>query len=184
MQNLSHSESLQACEKIAPSKSGIKHLTEAKASLRDVEEQLNAALGVLGRTTIRAPVDGIVVTSAYNVVGNVISPGEKVMEILPTSEQPLIEARVKPTDNYTSLTRRLALRPRKGPGWLAAPDERGSNREIHRSGHRPLLRQHRQPRRRPQCCAVGGLPAPRQDGIRARGPHHRLGRPDLSNVSA
>jgi hypothetical protein len=26
MQNLSHSESLQTCEKIAPSKSGIKHL--------------------------------------------------------------------------------------------------------------------------------------------------------------
>ncbi|NKL73137.1 HlyD family type I secretion periplasmic adaptor subunit [Rhizobium leguminosarum bv. viciae] len=76
----------------------VTKMTEAKSSLRDVEEQLTAAIEVLNRTIIRAPADGIVVTSAYNIVGNVIAPGEKIMEILPTTNRPLVEARLKPTD--------------------------------------------------------------------------------------
>jgi len=49
----------------------VTKLSEVRASLRDVEEQVAAAIEVLARTTIRAPADGIVVTSLYNMVGNV-----------------------------------------------------------------------------------------------------------------
>ncbi len=73
-------------------------LNEAKNSLRDVEEQLAAAAAVMVGRVIRAPADGIVVSSIYNFVGNVISPGERVMEILPTTSRPLVEARLQPND--------------------------------------------------------------------------------------
>ncbi|MGO7133504.1 HlyD family type I secretion periplasmic adaptor subunit [Rhizobium leguminosarum] len=76
----------------------VTKLNESKNSVRDVEEQLAAAFAVLERTVIKAPSDGIVVTSAYNIVGNVIGPGEKVMEILPTTDRPLVEAKVQPKD--------------------------------------------------------------------------------------
>lgn len=55
----------------------VTKMTEAKASLRDVEEQLAAAIEVLNRTIIRVLTDGIVVTSAYNIAGNVIASGRK-----------------------------------------------------------------------------------------------------------
>jgi HlyD family type I secretion membrane fusion protein len=76
----------------------VTKLNEARGSLRDVEEQIAAAKEVLRRTVIRAPADGIVVTSLYNIIGNVIAPGEKIMDILPTTTRPLVEARVQPTD--------------------------------------------------------------------------------------
>lgn len=47
---------------------------------------------------IKAPSDGIVVTSVYNVIGNVIGPGEKIMEIFPTTDRTLVEARLQPKD--------------------------------------------------------------------------------------
>lgn len=76
----------------------VTKLTETRSTLRDVQEQVAAALEVSQRTVIRAPADGIVVTSLYNVVGNVIAPGEKIMEILPTTKRPLVEARLQPID--------------------------------------------------------------------------------------
>ncbi|MBX5214019.1 HlyD family type I secretion periplasmic adaptor subunit [Rhizobium sp. NLR10a] len=145
------SQEAEAREQIERAKSqrveeAVSKLTEAKASLRDVEEQLTAASGVLGRTTIRAPVDGIIVTSAYNVVGNVISPGEKVMEILPTSEQPLIEARVKPTDidvvhiGQTARLRFSALNARLTPEVTATVRKISADRLVDQASQESYYR--------------------------------------------
>lgn len=76
----------------------VTKLTEVNTSLRDIDEQITSAADVLTRTVIRAPADGIVVTSVYNFVGNVVASGEKIMEILPTTVRPLVEARLLPTD--------------------------------------------------------------------------------------
>lgn len=76
----------------------VTKLNETRVSLADAEEQARAAQAIWDRTTIRSPVDGTVVNSNYNVAGNVISPGEKIMEILPKSETPLVEARLRPAD--------------------------------------------------------------------------------------
>ncbi|NVD43384.1 HlyD family type I secretion periplasmic adaptor subunit [Ensifer sp. HO-A22] len=73
-------------------------LNETRVSLADVEEQLEAAKAVLDRTVVKAPIDGIVITSQYNAIGSVIGTGEKVMEILPTDTGLLIDARLNPQD--------------------------------------------------------------------------------------
>lgn len=145
------SQEAEAKEQIERAKSqrveeAVSKLTEAKASLRDIEEQLVAASGVLDRTTIRAPTDGIVVTSVYNVVGNVIAPGEKVMEILPTSQEPLVEAHVKPTDidvvhvGQTARLRFTALNARLTPEVSATVTKVSADRIIDQANQESYYR--------------------------------------------
>ncbi|WP_027468840.1 HlyD family type I secretion periplasmic adaptor subunit [Deefgea rivuli] len=50
------------------------------------------------RTTIRAPLDGVVKLIKVNTVGGVLQPGMDVMEIVPLEDNLLIEAKVRPSD--------------------------------------------------------------------------------------
>ncbi|WP_232375817.1 HlyD family type I secretion periplasmic adaptor subunit [Mesorhizobium comanense] len=76
----------------------VSQLSETRASLADIEQQSLAAEAVLARTTVESPADGIIVSSVYNSPGSVIKPGEKLMEILPTSTRMIVEARLSPGD--------------------------------------------------------------------------------------
>ncbi|MBY5746876.1 HlyD family type I secretion periplasmic adaptor subunit [Rhizobium leguminosarum] len=124
----------------------VTKLNEAKNSLRDVEEQLAAAQDVLNRTTIRAPADGIIVTSAYNIVGNVIGPGEKIMEILPTADRPLVEARLQPTDidvvhsGQAARLRFSALNARLTPEVDGIVEQVSADRLIDQATQQPYYR--------------------------------------------
>lgn len=73
-------------------------LNTARASISDVSERLAAARAQLARTTIRSPADGIIVSMVYNSPGSVIRPGEPVIDLLPTTKNLIIEARVSPKD--------------------------------------------------------------------------------------
>jgi len=70
----------------------------AQLQVNDLTEQLLSREDVLSRLVIRAPVDGVVVKLNKNTVGSVVRPGETVVEILPTSSDLIIEARVPPQD--------------------------------------------------------------------------------------
>ena len=124
----------------------VTKLNEARATLRDVEEQVAAAAGVLDRTVVRAPVDGIVVTSLYNATGNVIAPGEKMMEILPTSKRPLVEAKLKPTDidvvqiGQAARLRFSALNARYTPEVAAVVQQVSADRLIDQATQQPYYR--------------------------------------------
>lgn len=50
------------------------------------------------RTEIRSPVDGIIKDLKISTVGGVVKPGDQVMEIVPTDDQLLVEARIRPSD--------------------------------------------------------------------------------------
>jgi len=50
----------------------------------------------LGRTDIKAPVDGQVMSLAIQSSGSVVQPGQKLMDIVPENEKLLLEARVAP----------------------------------------------------------------------------------------
>lgn len=76
----------------------VAELNSVRTSIADLEEQQRSAESVLTRTVIKSPVDGIVVRTIFNVRGGVIRAGEVIAELLPTSEQPIIEARVSPRD--------------------------------------------------------------------------------------
>jgi HlyD family type I secretion membrane fusion protein len=75
-----------------------KELRDVKFSLEDLSKQLETAGNVLGRVDIRAPVDGVVVSLDIHTVGAVIKPGQTLMEIVPSEDSLIIEAKVSPTD--------------------------------------------------------------------------------------
>src|SRR5262249_37209768 len=52
----------------------------------------------LDRTVIRAPVNGIIVNSHFKTLNGVIKAGEPILDIVPTDEDLVIEARILPTD--------------------------------------------------------------------------------------
>ncbi|MEQ8664230.1 MAG: HlyD family type I secretion periplasmic adaptor subunit [Rhodospirillales bacterium] len=50
------------------------------------------------RAEIKSPTDGIVKNMRFNTIGGVIGPGEPILEIVPTGDKLVIEARLDPTD--------------------------------------------------------------------------------------
>lgn len=60
-------------------------------------ERLKVAGDVLERTRIKAPVSGAVVGLASQTVGGVISPGARIMDVVPRNEALIFEAQVPPT---------------------------------------------------------------------------------------
>ena len=84
---------------------GNERLTEVAAELRDVEtrlsdlrESVEAARDVVARTRITAPVGGTVMGLRVFTRGGVIDQGEPLMEIVPSEDWLVIEARVATTD--------------------------------------------------------------------------------------
>ena len=78
---------------------------EVAAELRDVQtlsfelqEQINAARDVLARTDIVAPMAGTVVNLLVHTRGGVIASREALLDIVPSDDQLVINARVLPRD--------------------------------------------------------------------------------------
>jgi adhesin transport system membrane fusion protein len=75
-----------------------KELVEAKAKLAE-QEQTNITLQDRARRTIlRSPVTGIVNVLHVNTVGGTVKPGEELVDIVPTGDNLLVEAKVLPSD--------------------------------------------------------------------------------------
>jgi len=76
---------------------------EVESQLADVgrevpadAEKFRAAKDDLNRVEIKAPATGQVVGLAFQTVGGVVGPGQKLMDIVPQEQALLIEARVAP----------------------------------------------------------------------------------------
>lgn len=75
--------------------------TERSDTLNELsvlDETLRRASDILQRTSLRAPVEGIVSVLNVNTLGSVIAPGEEVARIVPAGDQLEVEARVRPED--------------------------------------------------------------------------------------
>ena len=79
-------------------KSTLEELRAAETELDDTHEQIRAARDVLERVEVRAPVRGIVVRLHQNTQGGVVGAGAVIMELLPTNDDLIIEARVNPSE--------------------------------------------------------------------------------------
>ena len=73
-------------------------LNETLAELSRVSEMQTALQDRVTRTILRSPVDGVVKSLHANTVGGVVSPGNKVLEIVPLGDTLLVEVRIKPAD--------------------------------------------------------------------------------------
>mgnify|MGYP003418420947 CR=1 FL=1 len=82
-----------------------KYLQEIQTDLAKNQEDLAGVLQVLtqrkeqlDQTEIRSPMDGVVRNVRLTTLGGVARPGEEIMQIVPLSDDMLIEAKVKPSE--------------------------------------------------------------------------------------
>lgn len=73
-------------------------LNKLELELSQTSENLIGRADVMERTTIAAPVNGTVKNIRVNTIGGVIQPGEHIMEIVPSEDQLLVEAKIRPSD--------------------------------------------------------------------------------------
>lgn len=75
-----------------------KDLRQVEADLADLEQQLTASRDIFERMEIRAPVKGVIVKLSKHTTGGVLSAGQDVIELLPISDELIIETFVQPND--------------------------------------------------------------------------------------
>ncbi|WP_316975578.1 HlyD family type I secretion periplasmic adaptor subunit [Shumkonia mesophila] len=73
-------------------------LNEVVGKLTETKERLLAASDVLRRLVVKAPVPGTVVQMRLHTVGGVIGSGDPILDIVPSDEDLVIDARIAPTD--------------------------------------------------------------------------------------
>ena len=73
-------------------------LATVEREWRDVVQSLNAASDIRSRVTIRSEHTGTVVGLNVHSIGGVINPGDVILEIVPDSDELIVEALVKPED--------------------------------------------------------------------------------------
>lgn len=86
--------------------------SELEAAEAAVRERRVVASQQLGRTRIRAPQAGVVNNLKYATLGGVIAPGGVVLELVPESEELVVEAKISPDDIdvvYPGLESRVKL---------------------------------------------------------------------------
>lgn len=86
-------------EKIETFKSeALQLLSAAQVELAQLNQTLLGNKDRVNRTTMKSPARGIVKTVSVTTSGQVVKPGESLVEIVPINDNLLIEAQVKPQD--------------------------------------------------------------------------------------
>ncbi len=83
---------------ISQMKDVFEQLREVQSESLDLMERFRAAEDVLKRTVIRAPLGGTVVNLQVHTRGGVVAPGAPLIDIVPSGDRLIIEARVDPSD--------------------------------------------------------------------------------------
>ncbi|NOQ64531.1 MAG: HlyD family type I secretion periplasmic adaptor subunit [Methyloprofundus sp.] len=73
-------------------------LVSVNAELFSINEQLVVAEDKVRRSTILAPVRGVVLGMSAHTTGGVVMPGESILDIVPEDEELIITAKVSPVD--------------------------------------------------------------------------------------
>lgn len=79
-------------------KESAARLSETRTKIADLRSRLEAARDRLERTLVIAPMAGTVVGLVYNTKGGVVSPGDKILEIVPETSAFEVEAQVSISD--------------------------------------------------------------------------------------
>jgi epimerase transport system membrane fusion protein len=76
----------------------VNALADVQASLKDVSERIIALQDVVNRTDIKAPAAGIINGLTVHTAGEVITAGSPIAEIVPVTEELILEARIPIND--------------------------------------------------------------------------------------
>jgi HlyD family secretion protein len=75
-----------------------KELQEAASLQSDLGQKLTAARDVKGRRAIAAPQDGVVADVKIFTTGGVLTPGQPILDIVPSNDSLVVDAKIKPAD--------------------------------------------------------------------------------------
>ena len=70
----------------------------AQREISELNETIKALKDNLERTVITAPVDGVVKNLFFVTIGGVVRPGEAILDIVPTKDSLIVEARLQESD--------------------------------------------------------------------------------------
>ncbi len=76
----------------------VNQLGEIQAKLYDVNERMAAVEDTVSRALIKAPESGMVLGMSVHTVGGVVGAGSGILDIVPQTEELIIEAQVSPID--------------------------------------------------------------------------------------
>ncbi|MDA8920709.1 HlyD family type I secretion periplasmic adaptor subunit [Gammaproteobacteria bacterium] len=76
----------------------VNELGEVQTRLKDAQERSVALQDIVSRTTVRAPVAGVINGMQVHTEGGVIGPGTVIAEIVPLTEELILEVQVSPLD--------------------------------------------------------------------------------------
>jgi protease secretion system membrane fusion protein len=71
-------------------------LADVRREVQSGQEKLQAVSDDLSRTQVRSPVDGQVVGMTVTSTGGVVTPGQRLMDIVPKGEALLVDAKIPP----------------------------------------------------------------------------------------
>jgi adhesin transport system membrane fusion protein len=73
-------------------------LSDLQSELARLREQVQRASDQDFRTEIVSPIAGVVKNMRVNTIGGVVRPGEPILEVVPTEDRLVVEARINPAD--------------------------------------------------------------------------------------
>lgn len=76
----------------------VNKLAEVRTQVFDLSERLSAVEDRARRTLIRAPESGMVLGMQVHTIGGVISPGTPLLDLVPASEDLVVEVQISPMD--------------------------------------------------------------------------------------
>lgn len=85
-------------EQIAFRNEALSEMNAVESEIARTRELLGKAKDQVTRTTITSPIHGIIKSLKTHTIGGVVQPGEIIMEIVPISQNLLIEAHLNPKD--------------------------------------------------------------------------------------
>jgi adhesin transport system membrane fusion protein len=73
-------------------------LSKLEVAIARVQEGLTRASDQVLRTEVKSPIQGVVKSLRYHTIGGVVRPGDAIMDIVPSLETLVVEAKLNPTD--------------------------------------------------------------------------------------
>lgn len=79
-------------------------LTAAETELARLQEEIKSRNDRVSRSEVKAPMDGVVNRVMINTIGGVVKPGDPIIEMTPSDDKLVIEARISPSDRAQLVT--------------------------------------------------------------------------------
>jgi adhesin transport system membrane fusion protein len=79
-------------------RAAVEELGQVELAIARARELMTRASEQVSRTEIKSPIDGVVTKLRFHTIGGVVGPRDPIMEIVPSSDKLVVEAKLDPVD--------------------------------------------------------------------------------------